>query len=164
MTARFRLGMFDPPEAVPYARIPFSENDSEAHRALALKAARESMVLLKNENHTLPLKKDIKTIAVIGPNADAQEVLLGNYNGQPSKSVTPLAGIRSKVSAGTKVLYSPGTLKVGLSTMLVPSSALTVNGAGSPAGLRGEYFNNREMKGGPAFTRTDEEINFDWGA
>src|SRR5438094_6238897 len=66
MTARFRLGMFDPPELVPYARIPFSENDSEAHRALALKAARESMVLLKNENHTLPLKKDIKTIAVIG--------------------------------------------------------------------------------------------------
>src|SRR6185437_2720149 len=86
MTARFKLGMFDPPEMVPYARIPFSENDSPAHRQVALKAARESIVLLKNENKTLPLKKDLKTIAVIGPNADAAEVLLGNYNGQPSKS------------------------------------------------------------------------------
>ncbi len=73
MTARFRLGMFDPPEMVPYARIPFSENDSPAHRELALKAARESIVLLKNDNDVLPLKKDIKTIAVIGPNADAAE-------------------------------------------------------------------------------------------
>src|SRR5215469_15737942 len=89
MTARFRLGMFDPPEMVPYARIPFSENDSPAHRQMALRAARESIVLLKNENNTLPLKKDLKAIAVIGPNADAAEVLLGNYNGQPSKSVTP---------------------------------------------------------------------------
>src|SRR5947209_15589285 len=103
MTARFRLGMFDPPEAVPYSRIPFFENDSEAHRALALKAARELMVLLKNENNTLPLQKDLNTVAVIGPNADALEVLLGNYNGTPSRYVTPLAGIKSKVSAATQV-------------------------------------------------------------
>src|SRR6185503_10636014 len=92
MSARFRLGMFDPPEMVSYARIPFSENDSPAHRELALKAARESLALLKNDNNTLPLKKEIKTIAVIGPNADAPETLLGNYNGQPTKSVTPLQG------------------------------------------------------------------------
>src|SRR5437764_2793190 len=157
MTARFRLGMFDPPEAVPYARIPFSENDSEAHRALALKAARESMVLLKNENHTLPLKKDIKTIAVIGPNADAQEILLGNYNGTPSKSVTPLTGIRDKVSAKTKVLYAQGTFKIGLASVPIPSSAFVASG------LKGEYFSNREMKGEPALTRTDAEINFTWG-
>ena len=108
MTARFKLGMFDPPEMVPYARIPFSENDTPAHRELALKAARESIVLLKNESNALPLKKDIKTIAVIGPNADAPEVLLGNYTGRPSKSVTPLAGIRNAVSANTKVLYALG--------------------------------------------------------
>jgi beta-glucosidase len=113
LTARFRLGMFDPPEIVPYSRIPFSENDSPAHRELALKAARESIVLLKNENNTLPLKKDVQTIAIIGPNADTLEVLLGNYNGQPSKFVTPLAGIRSKVSPATKVLYSQGTDKLG---------------------------------------------------
>src|SRR3979409_992364 len=102
MSARFRLGMFDPPEMVPYARIPFSENDSPAHRALSRKAAQESIVLLKNENNTLPLKKDLKTIAVIGPNADAPEVLVGNYSGRPSKSVTPLAGIRNAVSPNTK--------------------------------------------------------------
>ena len=96
MTGRFRLGMFDPPEMVPYARIPFSENDSPAHRELSLKAARESIVLLKNDGPVLPLKKDIKTLAVIGPNADAPEVLLGNYYGQPSKSVTPLAGIQEQ--------------------------------------------------------------------
>src|SRR6266850_6896203 len=113
LTARFRLGMFDPPEMVAYARIPFSENDSPAHRELSLQAARESIVLLKNENNALPLKKDIKTLAVIGPNADAPEVLLGNYNGRPSKSVTPLEGIRNKVSTGTKVLYAPGLYKTG---------------------------------------------------
>ncbi len=164
MTARFRLGMFDPPEMVAYSRIPFSENDSPAHRELALKAARESIVLLKNEHNALPLKKDVKTIAVIGPNADAPEVLLGNYNGQPSKSVTPLAGVQSKVSPTTKILYSPGMFKIGASTMPVPSSALTVGGAASAAGLKGEYFNSREMKGEPALVRTDAEVNFDWGS
>ncbi|MDQ3818356.1 MAG: glycoside hydrolase family 3 C-terminal domain-containing protein, partial [Acidobacteriota bacterium] len=113
MTARFRLGMFDPPETVPYSRIPYSENDSAAHRELALRAARESIVLLKNENNMLPLRKDVKTIAVIGPNADALELLLGNYNGQPSKYVTPLTGIRNRVSSTTRVLYSQGTSKLG---------------------------------------------------
>ena len=113
MTTRFRLGMFDPAEMVAYARIPFSENDSLAHRALSLKAAHESIVLLKNDANTLPLKKKIKTIAVVGPNADAPEVLLGNYNGRPSKSVTPLAGIKNAVAADTKVLYALGATLTG---------------------------------------------------
>ena len=163
MTGRFRLGMFDPPEMVAYARIPFSENDTQAHRELSLKAAHESMVLLKNENNALPLKKDIKTIAVIGPNADALEVLMGNYNGQPSKYTTPLAGIKNKVSGSTKVLYSPGTYKIGVSAMPVPASMLSVNGSGSASGLKGEYFSNRDLKGEPALTRTDEQIDFDSG-
>ena len=164
MLTRFRLGMFDPPEMVSYARIPFSENDSPAHRALALKAAHESVVLLKNTQHTLPLGKNIKTVAVIGPNADAPEVLLGNYNGQPSKSVTPLEGIRNKVSPATRVLYSPGMYKPGMSVAVVDASALTAGGAGSPAGLRGEYFNNGELKGEPVLVRGDAQVNFDWGA
>lgn len=164
MTARFRLGMFDPPEMVPYARIPISENDTPAHRELSLRAARESIVLLKNDNRTLPLKKDLKTLAVIGPNADVLEVLLGNYNGTPSKYVTPLAGIKSKVSPATKVLYAPGGFKIGLSSMAVTSSALTAGSSGSAAGLKGEYFNNRELKGEPTLVRTDTDVNFDWGA
>ena len=158
MTARFRLGMFDPPEMVPYTQIPFSENDSESHRALALKAARESIVLLKNENGTLPLRKDLKSIAVIGPNADALEVLLGNYNGTPSRSVTPLTGIREKVSPNTKVLYAQGTYRIGLSSVPIPSSAF------GESKLQAEYFSNREMKGQPVLTRAEPEINYTWNS
>jgi len=106
LTARFRLGMFDPPERVPYTRIPYSVVDSEAHQALALEAARKSIVLLKNQDGVLPLKKTIKTLAVIGPNADNVESLLGNYNGEPTAPVTPLAGLRSKLGTRTKILYS----------------------------------------------------------
>jgi len=161
MTARFRLGMFDPPEMVPYARIPFSQNDTPEHRRLALKTARESMVLLKNANHTLPLKKDLKSIAVIGPNADAPEVLWGNYNGRPSRLVTPLAGIKSAVSPNTKVAYAPGSTLAGEPVVPVPASALTVNG--KDPGVQAEYFNNSELRGLPATTRIDERIDFNWG-
>jgi beta-glucosidase len=164
MTARFRLGMFDPPEMVKYAQIPFSENDSAAHRELALKAARESIVLLKNEEQVLPLKKDIRKLAVIGPNADVLEVLLGNYNGTPSKYVTPLQGIRNKVSPATEVLYAPGGYKIGALTVPVASTALSNSDWVSTNGLRGEYFDNRELKGRPTLLRSDAEINFDWGA
>src|SRR5712664_2497545 len=157
MTARFRLGMFDPPEMVAYARIPFSENDSPAHRALSLKAAHESIVLLKNEANMLPLKKNLNTIAVVGPNADAPEVLLGNYNGRPSKSVTPLAGIKNAVAADTKVLYALGATLSGDSVVPVPASFLTQGGQGTPAGFKGEYFNNKELQGEPATVRTDQQ-------
>ena len=163
LTARFRLGMFDPPEMVSYARIPFSENDSPAHRALSLKAARESIVLLKNDANTLPLKKDVRTIAVIGPNADAPEVLVGNYSGRPSKSVTPLAGIRNAVSPNTRVLYGLGSTFTGEAVIPVPASLLTVGGKGTATGFKGEYFANQELQGQPADVRTDEQINFDWG-
>lgn len=105
--ARFRLGMFDPPEQVPFAQIPYSVNDSPAHRALARRTAQESIVLLKNEQGFLPLSKDIKITSVIGPNASDAEVLLGNYHGTPSKSVTPLEGIRAALPA-TSVLYAAG--------------------------------------------------------
>jgi beta-glucosidase len=163
MTARFKLGMFDPPEMVRYAQIPISENDSPAHRELSLKVARESMVLLKNENRTLPLKKDLKTIAVIGPNADAPEVLVGNYSGRPSKSVTPLAGIRNAVSPNTKVIYALGSTLSGDNVVPVPATALTVNGKGTVAGFKGEYFNNQQLQGEPATVRVDSQVNFDWG-
>ena len=165
LRTRFRLGMFDPPELVKYARIPVSANDSPAHRALSLHAARESIVLLKNEGGALPLKKDIKTIAVIGPNADAPDVLLGNYNGQPSKSVTPLRGIREKVTPATTILYSAGMYPTGTRVEPAAASALRPDGGGaSTAGLKAEYFDNNEWRGEPALVREDAQVNFDWGS
>jgi beta-glucosidase len=107
-TARMKLGMFDPADSVSWNRIPYSEVDSKDHRQLALESARNSIVLLKNANNTLPLKKDLKTIAVIGPNADDSALLLGNYNGTPSFTITPLAGIRNKLGPTARVLYTKG--------------------------------------------------------
>src|SRR5205814_470930 len=93
--ARIRMGEFDPAGTDPYASIPPSANDSPEHDHLALEVARQSMVLLKNSNHVLPLKKDIGSIAVIGPAADAPVPMYGNYNGVPSHPVTIAQGIRN---------------------------------------------------------------------
>jgi len=106
--ARFRLGMFDPEAMVKYASIPYSVNDSEANKALAKETAQKSIVLLKNENNLLPLKKDIGTVAVIGPNSDQSFVLLGNYNGVPSDPVTPLRGIKEKLDGKSEVIFAQG--------------------------------------------------------
>ncbi|MBV9180504.1 MAG: glycoside hydrolase family 3 C-terminal domain-containing protein, partial [Acidobacteria bacterium] len=96
-TARMKLGMFDPPGLVPYAKITSAQNDTDSNRQLARKAAGESLVLLKNVDHLLPLGNSYKTIAVIGPNADSVDPLLGNYNGRPSRAVTVLAGLRNRL-------------------------------------------------------------------
>ena len=118
--------MFDPPEMVKYAQIPYSVNDSPAHRELALETARKSIVLLKNDAHTLPLSKSLKTIAVIGPNADDVDVLLGNYNGIPTAPITPLAGIRTQARRENTVLYARGSdLAANLPNFeAVPATAL----------------------------------------
>ncbi|MBN2195691.1 MAG: glycoside hydrolase family 3 C-terminal domain-containing protein [Polyangiaceae bacterium] len=111
--ARIRLGMFDPPDQVPYAAIPYEVNDCDAHRALALDSARASIVLLKNADNLLPLSPDIDSIAVIGPNAYDHKVLVANYFGIPSRAVTPLEGIRAAVSPKTRVLYAQGCNHAG---------------------------------------------------
>ena len=103
---RFKLGMFDPDKDVKYSKIPYSVVDSPKHRALALETARQSMVLLKNDG-ILPLKK-VKSIGVVGPNADDIECLLGNYNGSPSKWVTPLDGIKKMAGKNVDVKYMQG--------------------------------------------------------
>lgn len=108
MQTKFRLGMFDPEEDVSHAQVPFEIVASEEHRSLARKMAQESMVLLKNENNLLPLSKELKTVAVIGPNANADDVLLGNYYGTSTKLVNALEGIRNKLEPNTKVLYAEG--------------------------------------------------------
>jgi len=109
LKVRFRLGEFDPPEMVPYSKIPGSIIDSAAHRGSALRTARESIVLLTNKNGFLPLNKAaIKTIAVIGPHADRALMGIG-YTGQASKFVKPLEGIQNKVAPGTDVIYAQGS-------------------------------------------------------
>lgn len=161
MTSKFRLGLFDPPSMVAYARIPFSQNDTPENRQLALQTARKSIVLLKNANRTLPLKKDLESIAVIGPNADLPEVLWGNYNGNASVLTTPLAGIQKAVSRDTKVIYAPGSTHAGEALVSVPASALTVDGR--QPGVKAEYFKNQELRGPAVTTRVDARIDFDWG-
>ncbi|MBN1155288.1 glycoside hydrolase family 3 C-terminal domain-containing protein [candidate division KSB1 bacterium] len=161
MDARFRLGMFDPLEMVPYAQIPITMNDTPEHRAVSLEAARESIVLLKNDNNMLPLKKDLSQIAVIGPTADSYDIIIGNYNGTPSKYVTPLQGIKDKVAPNTNVVYSKGcnlALEGPLLT-LVPSEVLSSDGEN---GLKAEYYDNRNLEGEPFFTRIEKQIDSNW--
>ena len=161
-TARFRLGMFDPPSMVPYSRVTPADNDTEAHRQLALRMASEALVLLKNKDNFLPLKKAPETIAVIGPNADNLDALVGNYNGTPSKPVTILAGIRQRFPK-SKVVYVEGTGLVGPVAVAVPSSALCSDASCKEHGLKADYFSNMTLDGAPALTRTDGAINFTWG-
>ena len=128
MLARMKLGMFDPEEAVPYAGIPFDANDSEAHHDLSYDMACESMVLLKNDG-LLPLDPDgLGVIAVIGPNANSRQVLLGNYNGTPSVDYTVLEGLRA-LSPDSRVLYAEGCPLTGLPSQAAwgeaPSSMLS---------------------------------------
>ena len=155
--ARFLLGMFDPPEMVPYAQIPYSENDTEAHRQLSLKTSRETMVLLKNDG-ILPLTIGPKNIAVVGPLADNKRVLEGNYNGKPSRATTALDGIK-KQFATSNVSFVPGTHFLR-DPQPVPATLFTTPD-GKP-GLQAEYFKNRELTGTPAITRTDKNIDFNF--
>ncbi len=135
-TARIKLGMFDPPDMVPYTKIPESELSSPAHRALALKLANESMVLLKNDG-TLPLKPGIRSIAVVGPLADQTQVLLGNYAGTPTHTVSLLEGLKAEFP-NAKITFVPGIqfLRQDLGQPL-PESLLTTPD-GKP-GLKAEY-------------------------
>ena len=115
LISRLELGMLDSPEHVAWASIKPDVVDCPRHRDLALLAARESLVLLKNDRAILPLSKTIKSIAVIGPNADARQVLLGNYHGTPSQIVSPLDGIRRHVGGGCRVMYAAGCDHLGSS-------------------------------------------------
>jgi beta-glucosidase len=161
LRARFRLGMFDPPELVPWAwaadTLPSAVAliDLPAHRALAREAARKSIVLLTNDG-VLPLRKDLKTVAVIGPNADDVDVLLGNYNGLPTAPVTPLEGIRAAVGPGTAVLYARGSdVAQGMPTLRVmPPAALR--------DLEGAYHAGHGLPGTPVVMRADSAVDFTW--
>jgi beta-glucosidase len=165
LTARFKLGMFDPPQLVPYAQIPIEKNDCEEHRQLSLKAAHESIVLLKNTDNILPLKKDFKKIAVIGPTADSYRMLTGNYHGTPSKYVTPLQGIKNKVQDNTEIVYEQGCHLYLEGTIPNFLSSEIVSTEGKP-GLKIEYFKNQKLEGEPFHTKIDmlPIPNLIWGA
>jgi beta-glucosidase len=156
LAARFRLGEFDPPEMVPYTKFSDSEIDSEAHRALALTVARESMVLLKNDG-TLPLGDRPKKIAVIGPSAESTRVLLGNYNGTPSRAISALEGIR-KLFPAAQVTYAPG-MNLLCEESVVPPVVFTTQDA--KTGLDGEYFSNKDVSGQPSLVRVDRYVNLE---
>ena len=158
--ARFKLGMFDPPSSFAYGQIPMTEVNSAEHRKLSLQAARESIVLLKNQDHFLPLKPGIKTIAVVGPTAELIQSLQGNYNGPPPSPVFPLEGIEKRFSSA-KVTYAQGSTLVDGFAVPVEHTALHP-ASGSGEGLTGEYFSSPDFSGQPVLTRVDRNINFNW--
>lgn len=159
--ARFRLGMFDPPERVPYSKIDISENDSNAHRQLAREAERKAIVLLKNEGGILPLSASVRKIAVIGPSADDPVAVLGNYHGISSKQVTPVEGIQRQFTTA-QVQYALGATYTSSTPSLVPSTVLTTPN-GNDHGVQVEYFDNAELQGQPKLRRTEPRVYFDLG-
>ena len=163
IVARLRLGLFAPKGAVKFENISYDVVDSENHRLLALETARKSLVLLKNENNLLPLNKNVKKVAVIGPNANDLEVLLGNYNGYPSNPVTPLNGIIQKLP-NAEVNYAVGCKTAeGLPIFeAVPSAVLFTDESLKENGLNAEYFSNLECEGIPLHTQIDKNVDFIW--
>ena len=158
---RFKLGLYDPPEMVPYTKIPHSVVDGPANREIALQAARKTIVMLKNSGNLLPLDKNkIKSVAVIGPNAAVCQ--LGGYTGGYSKAISPLEGIKNKIDSN-KVIYVKGT-EIKITLPVIPTEFLIPpNAKPGEHGLRGEYFNNTEFSGEPLLVRTDSVIDFKWG-
>ena len=161
MLARFKLGLFDPDSLVPYSSLPLSVNCSDYHNTMAREAARKSIVLLKNDG-ILPLNRDIKKIAVIGPNADNFEALIGNYNGIPRNPVTILKGIINKTGTKSEVLFSEGShLAEGLHN-LFPVHSEYLYTDDDEQGIYAEYYDNPDCEGEPVFTRIDDNIDFYW--
>lgn len=160
--ARRKLGLFSPPGADPYANIPYSVVDSEEHRQDALDMARKCMVLLKNEHNTLPLSKQLRKIAVVGPAADDSVSLLGNYNGTPGRVTTLLQGIRRKVGPGVEVVYEKG-VNLTDDRLFYPVDLWQRMHYGGRQGVRAEYFDNIGLDGAPVLSRRETRVGFRGG-
>lgn len=158
---RFQLGMFDPKDKVPYAQTPASELESAAHKTHALEMARQSIVLLRNQNNVLPLSKTLKKIAVVGPNADNAIAVLGNYNGIPSKTITVLQGIRDKVGPNVQVVYEKAVNFTNDTLLQYADMDNQYKWQGKP-GFYAEYYNNPELKGQPLATRMEAAVDNNW--
>ena len=161
--ARMKLGEFDPETDVPFSKIPLSVVDGKENQVIALDAARKSMVLLKNEKNTLPFSKKIKNVAVIGPNANNQEILLGNYNGYSMHQVTPLEGIKNKLPKAN-VKYAPGCRLADELPLLtaIDTEFFYTDKTLKKKGLTGSYYSKADFKGDVVHTRVDNNIDFVW--
>ncbi len=158
LKTKFLIGLFDNPFVDPEAAEKLCNCDE--HVQLALQAARETMVLLKNDG-VLPLNREsINSIAVLGPASD--KVKLGGYSTVPSYTVTPLDGIKSKVKPETKIRHAKSSLGMG-KYVPIPSRFLIPVSESEKHGLRGEYYDNRDLNGNPVLTRIDEQVNYNWG-
>lgn len=159
LRAKFELGLFEKPYVDSTEATPAAE--AADHIQLAREAARRSIVLLKDENNVLPLKKSLKTIAVLGP--DAAEARLGGYSGPGIRKISILDGIRDKIGASARVLYAKGCDRMPADYVVVPSVCLFCSPGDTLAhGLLGEYYDNISLSGPPVFTRVDPEIRFQW--
>lgn len=163
--ARIRLGLFDPADRVSYSKITASDNDTAEHRQVALEAAKASLVLLKNADGFLPLKKVPATIAVVGPNAHSVDALVGNYNGTPSRPVTVLDGIRTRFPQA-KVIHAEGTGLIGPVTARVPDEVFCIDADCKARGVKAEHFGPSPgmpaLDGAPASTQTDRSVSIVW--
>ncbi len=164
MLARMKLGMFDPDEMVPWSAFPVDTLAAEAHKEVAREMARKSIVLLKNENSTLPVSKELKHVAVIGPNAHNVDVQNGNYNGTPVEPVSVLDGIIAKLGVDAEVRYARGCPHhSGLPYLsAVPHGILYTTEEMEENGLNAAYYPNLNGEGTPLLQRTDENIDFYW--
>ncbi len=158
---RFRLGMFDPISMVKYAQVKQDVLESPAHKALSLKMAQQSIVLLKNENNTLPLSKKLKKIAIIGPNADNAIAVLGNYNGTPSEVVTVVKGIRNKLGSDVEVQFEKA-INFTNDTLLAYINLNKQYAYDGKQGFKAEYFNNKELTGSPEVTVMEDNLDHFW--
>lgn len=159
LRAKFELGLFEHPYVNPDSAAYW--NGNATHRALALEAARASIVLLENDRGVLPLKRAVKSVAVIG--VDAQQARLGGYSGPGNAPVSILAGIREKLGPSATVRFAAGPGRLTLEYVTVPAEQLSVVANGqSQHGLQGEYFDNNRLTGTPKLVRTDPRVDFGW--
>jgi beta-glucosidase len=157
---RLRLGQFDPPNIMPYSNTSDTLLECEAHKALALKIAQQSIVLLKNENNVLPLKKDIKKIAVIGPNADNPLTQLANYNGFPSEIVTVLEGIKEKLGSNVEIIYDKAINYTDDSLFIYSENDIFFYQRDKK--VKADFFNNTILEGKPVLTTFKNRIDDFW--
>ena len=152
---KFRLGLFENPYVDPEEAVRW--NAISEHRDLNLKAAQKSIVLLKNEDNTLPLSRNLKRIALIGQ--DAAQGRLGGYSGPGIERISIRKGIEDKVGKDTEIVYSEGCRRVAPSYVTIPANCLS---SGDEMGLKGEYFDNIRWEGEPKFVRYDRNMRMQW--